>query len=156
MSYEICHCGNGFLPHNFRHVYQKTTNVTRHIENDCEYFTINISDFPVKIKTKCSKDQCMAVQSVHDTVTLPHKYIPVNLTYHEANFTVPEDALCQAKSTILTEYEKKTEICGKKLNDHGKVMTHCFTLNLITENKGQNDIINLIHPEDEDIKIVWK
>lgn len=138
MSYNICHCGNTCENHNFRHPFQEVTNV---FFQD-KHYVINASDFPVKTSTKCTAGDCVALPSLHDTLTLKHKYVPVEYTYREINFTLPIDSYCV--------------VCNMMLKNHGKVMTHIFTVEMKILNKEEYDKLNVIHPEDEDIKITVK
>jgi len=135
-TYEICHCGNTSDPHYFRHSFVKTTIVERKSKNS---FCIKVQDFPTKVGTKCSAFQCVALSSVHETPTLEHKFIPLEYTYRNVNFTLPEDTCCT--------------VCDLELKNHTKVMTHIFTVNIKFENLGENDILTISYPDDDDFKI---
>lgn len=138
MSFYICHCGNTSDNHNFRHPYVKTAQV---ILNN-ETFILDANDFPVKTGTRCGKPDCTGDIGRHGTILLEHAFEPVNYTYREIKFSLPSNTRCS--------YEK----C-KQLKDHRDVMTHHFTTKIIVNNKKEGDIVTVIDPDDEDIKIKY-
>jgi hypothetical protein len=144
MSFYICHCGNTPSNHNFRHPYEKIAVVSRDIDEDCnEYFIINAEDFPLKTGTRCGKPDCTGDIGRHGTILLAHAFEPVSYTYREIKLSLPSDTQCNQNNC-------------KQLKDHRDVMTHHFTTKVVVQNKQDSDIVTIIDPEDEDIKIIWK
>jgi len=144
MSFYICHCGNTVDNHNFRHPFQKLAQVTYDIDGDCnEFYVLNALDFPIKTGTRCSRANCSASVSIHGTDIIQHPYDPQTYPYREILFSLPEEAQCHHPEC-------------KQLRDHGSVMTHHFTTKVVIENLQESDVVKIINPEDEDIKIIWK
>lgn len=142
MTFYICYCGNTVDNHNFKHRYEEKVKVLFDKSNNS--FTLNADDFPVKNKTKCSKPNCNGDIYIHETIISGHKYEPVSYTYREIKLSLPKDTICI--------HEKNCKI----LKDHKDILTHHFKTKVIVENLQENDIVNIINPEDEDIKIIWK
>lgn len=144
MSFYICYCGNTSENHNFRHKYEDISQVTIDIDDDgLEFFRLDATNFPIKTKVKCDKDNCNADIGIHNTDLIPHEFVPVEIKYKEINLTLPLDVQCRYDNCV-------------QLKDHGKVNTHHFTTKVFIENKAEQDVVNISHPEDEDIKINWK
>jgi hypothetical protein len=142
MSFYICHCGNTIGSHNFKHQYVETAEILRDMDENCnEFFILNADDFPVKTGTRCAKADCTADIRRHGTILLEHAFEPVNYTYREIKLSLPLDTQCNKDDC-------------KQLKDHKDVMTHHFSTKVIVKNKQENDIITIINPEDEDIKII--
>jgi hypothetical protein len=142
MSFYICHCGNTSDNHNFRHPYVQTAEVVRDIDDECnELFLLNAEDFPLKTGIRCGKPDCTGDIGRHGTILLAHAFEPTNYTYREIKLSLPADTQCNRDNC-------------KQLRDHGDIMTHHFTTKVVVKNKGDDDIVTVINPEDEDIKII--
>jgi hypothetical protein len=142
-TFYICHCGNLETPHNFRHTYKKTAKVERKIgPMGKEYFEIDACDFPEHTTSMCSIENCKAVPGIHETPNLEHKYIPLEYSYRDVILVLPEDSRCNK--------------CPVVVSKHQSVMTHHFTTKIFVENKKEMDRVTIVHPEDEDIKIIWQ
>lgn len=135
MSFYICHCGNTNFPHNFRHPFEKLCKVI----NKDNIFTLNALDFPLKKDSKCSVPNCNAIASVHDSVALPHKYIPQEYSYREIKLTLPENSYCHKCKIFILNHKKQN---------------HHFTTKVNIKNLNDTDKVFICHPEDEDIKII--
>jgi hypothetical protein len=139
-SFYICHCGNTESPHNFRHAFQKTANIHRNKNQLEEFFELDAHDFPESLGTKCEK--CNALAGIHETPGLEHKYIPTEYKYRNVKMVIPTDSVCNKCSIVLSQ--------------HHTVMTHHFVTKVYIKNKSDNDNIFILHPDDEDKKIIWQ
>lgn len=104
-------------------------------------FTLDVSQFPLKKAVKCSVPQCTGMATHHNTVILPHKYIPVEYEYREIKFMLPKDATCL--------------VCKKDIMNHKDALTHHFKTEIVFQNKNENDKISVVAPENQDLKIVF-
>ena len=135
MSYTICWCGYPETNHNFRHLYENRIKVERR-ENK---LVLNREEYPDKTTTKCGEADCSGVEKVHNTISLPHVYKPVQVVYKEIRVCIPEDIGCKR--------------CERELGKHKEEMTHIFELDLEVVGKENVDKVVPLHPVDEDIKI---
>jgi ribosomal protein S27AE len=135
-AFYIClKCGYPPINHNFRHTFvgTKVTKITT------DQFILDALEFPTVSKSKCSVDSCNAVIGIHNTPVLEHKYLPIYYNFRMIRLVIPLNSHCSK--------------CGSFLNSH-QDKDHFFTAKVNVENKGVNDIITLIHPQDEDIQIL--
>lgn len=137
--FYICNCGNVEKHHNFRHPFVQTIKITQNENFNC--FELDANQFPTLYSTKCRKEDCKAVQSLHETPTIEHKYIPLEYTYRNIKFVLP----------LYTKCIK----CDIELHKHNIVMTHSFTTKIHIHNKQDSDKVFILHPEDEDKKIIF-
>ena len=141
----ICWCGNTADHHNFRHAYTKTAKVIKKIKSatgkDIEEYKVFAAGFPEKTDVKCGYPQCSFPANLHTTANYSHPYQPENIVYRDIKFVMPENAICN--------------ICDMELSFH-ESLSHHFTTSVKIMNKSDHDKVSIIHPEDEDIRIVWK
>ena len=138
LELKICNCGYPKNNHPFRHVFYPFTIYKNTIEN---LYTINSENFLSYEKTVCSIPECKYSKSIHNSPVIQHEFIPKIIKYRKINITVPEDAICCKKD------------CLTSLQQHKNILTHSFCINLKILNKDENDIVKVVHPEDEDIKV---
>jgi len=138
LELKICHCGYPQLNHPFRHNYQPFT-IYKNVEEN--FYNLDAHSFIEYENKVCSVSNCKYSKSIHNSPVVNHDFTEKVIKYRKINFTVPEDAVCYKKD------------CNISLNNHKNVLTHSFTIKLEILNKDGNDIIQVIHPKDEDIKI---
>jgi hypothetical protein len=138
LELKICHCGYPELNHPFRHPYIPFTIYKNNEENFYNLDAHNYIEYENKV---CSVSSCKYSKSIHNSSIVNHNFIEKVVKYRKINFTVPEDAVCCNKD------------CNVYLLQHKNILTHPFTIKLEIVNKGENDIIEVVHPEDDDIKI---
>jgi len=142
-KFDICHCGNVDKPHYFRHPYQRVTTVCRIRCRDSSAYRLLAGDFPVQDGTRCIAGNCVALPAVHNTPTLPHMYVPQAYTYREVKFTLPLNAVCTN--------------CHQELKDHKEGhQSHIFSVKLDIIGLNDTDVVTIVHPDDEDIKVRWE
>ena len=137
--FYICHCGNVEKHHNFKHPFREAIKINHN--EQLNSFELDANQFQTLNSTKCRKEDCKAVQSLHETLTIAHKYIPVEYTYRNIKFVLP----------LYTKCIK----CDIELDKHNTVMTHSFTTKVHIHNKKESDKVFILHPEDEDKKIIF-
>lgn len=141
-KFYICrNCGYPESNHNFRHAFSEIA-VQRLTNADTESFTVDANLYPVCNSTKCGKEGCNGVVGIHNTPGLQHSYIPVEYTYRTIKLVLPGDTSCNK--------------CKVKIDKHNTVMTHHFLAKVSVENRGDNDQVFIMNPEDEDRKVIWE
>ncbi len=143
-TFYVCKCGNPQSNHQFRHPFENTVKVIRIRNKDkkTEQFVLDAHDFSTLTKTKCSILGCSALASLHETPVIGHVYTPEEIQYRDIKFSLPESAICK--------------ICGVSIKIHESILTHPFTTHVIIENKTERDAVEITHPEDDEIKIIWQ
>lgn len=174
---QICHCGHTEDNHRFRHVFTPVARVNTKTE-ECEikekketrtfqkqFYSVLLDKIPVTTKTVCSVENCNVLPGFHKEVSKEeleklqeqeeqlvklskfalHAYKPVERSFREIKFLVPFDANCH--------------VCGRNISLHSDkgMETHRFTTKILFVGKSEkNDVFTIIHPEDEDKKIVYE
>lgn len=144
LSFYVCKCGNPQTNHHFRHPFENSIKVRKEIEakTGFETFTLDAEDFEELKKVVCALPECSAIKQLHETPCVEHKFVPLEKTYRKLFFTVPENAKCNKNG------------CGVSLKNHLSIRTHSFTTRVNVENRKENDTLTVIHPDDDDIKII--
>ena len=145
-TYYVCKCGNPQTNHEFRHPFENTVKVIKKkviLKRTVEEFHIDAEDFPFSTKTKCSVPNCSALASLHGTIVIAHAYVPEEFKYRQIKLTIPLTAKCNNPD------------CGVSLEKHNSILTHSFATKVIITNKSSVDTVEIVHPDDEEIKIIW-
>lgn len=150
--YYICHCGYDINYHPFKHSFEPLIKV----EKDGNQFIINALEYPEKIRENgCSVVDCGKSRELHNPKNIKHdfKQSP-NTTYRNIVFRIPENTPCLYRFTDISRKKDKREICLTTVMEHTKEQTHHFHSNIRILNKQDEDVVELIHPDDVDIKII--
>ena len=143
-TYYVCKCGNTQNNHEFRHPFENKVKVEwkkKVIKRTVEQFEIDALDFPSLVKQKCSVSNCSALASLHGKDM--HTYVPEEVKYRQIKLTIPITSKCN-----------KPE-CGVSLEKHGSILTHSFTTKVVIANKSDVDTVEIVHPDDDEIKIIY-
>lgn len=174
---QICSsCGHTEDNHRFRHIFTSAVKVRVRTE-DCEikekketrtfqkqFYSIFLYDkFPITVQPTCEVENCNVLPGFHKEVSkeelenMPeeervklskfalHAYKPSEKRFRDIKFLVPFEANCH--------------VCGRNISCHPDkgMETHHFTTKVsFIGKKEKNDVISIIHPEDEDKKIVYE
>lgn len=157
-SISICQCGYTETYHPFRHPF----NPVVQIERKDNTFILDAEQFPQLESTPlCEFPQCGKSKQRHHDSSVPleertgikHDFKPgPTYMYRKIQFRLPEYTTCLYK---FNKYDKQEErVCGLDIMSHVNEHTHSFHTNIIINNKSEKDVVEIIHPDDEDLKII--
>ena len=139
MEHSFCkHCGYTSDNHHFRHQYEEIKCVITDGN-----IVVNANKFKEHEKFVCKKLQCSYSKNMHNTIMCEHSFDSEQILYRKINITIPLRAVCIICKKNLSSHEKFEKITER----------HLFTMGVDVLNKRKHDIIDLINPLNDEIKI---
>jgi hypothetical protein len=133
-EFTICNqCGNIGNKHMFKHIFIGRK-IYKNINNE---YILDANDFNQHEKVSCNVPQCKLSNQLHNTVICSHKFIPKTIKYRKIFLKISDDAICS-----------KTN-CFIPLEKHNTIMTHKFMVKIKILNKGDDDIVDVSHTDDD-------